>query len=53
MHRKLGLYVSMRIIATLVEPFKFIARITTMGEKKMIIYVPQDHHKVILKMYVC
>jgi hypothetical protein len=28
---------------------KFIARISTMGDKKVVIYVPQEYHKDILK----
>jgi hypothetical protein len=27
---------------------KFIARISTMGDKKVIIYIPQEHHKEVL-----
>ena len=27
---------------------KFIARISTMGDKKVVIYVPQEYHKEIL-----
>lgn len=27
---------------------KFIARISTMGDKKLIIYIPQEHHKEVL-----
>lgn len=50
-HEKLRLYVSMKANAMLAEPFKFIGKITTMGEKKMIIYVPLDHHKEILKRW--
>jgi hypothetical protein len=41
----------MKANVLLAEPFKFIAKITTMGEKKMIIYVPLDHHKEILKRW--
>jgi len=28
---------------------KFIGRISTMGDKKVVIYVPQEYHKDILK----
>ena len=31
------------------EPVKFIGRITTMGEKKVIIYVPQEYHSKVIK----
>jgi hypothetical protein len=41
----------MKANVILTEPFKFIAKITTMGEKKMIIYVPLNHHKEILKRW--
>ena len=30
---------------------KFIARISTMGDKKVVIYVPQEHHEEILKNF--
>lgn len=30
---------------------KFIGRISTMGEKKVVIYVPQDYHQEILKNF--
>ena len=32
----------------LAKSMKFIARISTMGDKKVVIYVPQEHHKEIL-----
>jgi hypothetical protein len=39
-------YISMKGNTTLelAEPIKFIGRITTMGEKKVIVYVPQEFH---------
>ena len=30
---------------------KFIARISTMGDKKVVIYVPQEYHKEILQNF--
>lgn len=33
----------------LAEAIKFIGRITTMGEKKVIIYVPQEFHSRVIK----
>ena len=30
---------------------KFIAKITTMGEKKVIIYIPQEHHSKVLENF--
>ena len=51
MLRRVRLYVSMKANVMLAEPFKFIAKITTMGEKKMVIYVPLDHHKEIIKRW--
>ncbi len=30
---------------------KFIGKITTMGKKKVVIYVPQQNHKEILKYF--
>ena len=33
----------------LAKSMKFIARISTMGDKKVVIYVPQEYHKDILK----
>ena len=30
---------------------KFIGRISTMGEKKVVIYVPREHHKELLDNY--
>jgi hypothetical protein len=41
----------MKANVVLAEPFKFIAKITTMGETKMIIYAPMNHHKEILKRW--
>jgi hypothetical protein len=38
--------------ASLVLPvIKFIGRLSTMGEKKVVIYVPQEHHKEVLKNF--
>ena len=41
----------MRLISNtlLAKSMKFIARISTMGDKKVVIYVPQEYHKDILK----
>jgi hypothetical protein len=36
---------------TLLPQFKFIGKITSMGEKKVIIYVPLEHHKEVLKYF--
>jgi hypothetical protein len=33
----------------LAEPIKFIGKITTMGERKVIIYVPQEFHSKVIK----
>ena len=33
----------------LAKSMKFIARISTMGDKKVVIYVPQEYHTDILK----
>lgn len=33
----------------LVRSMKFIGRISTMGEKKLVIYVPREYHKELLK----
>jgi hypothetical protein len=30
---------------------KFIGRLSTMGEKKVVIYIPQDYHKDMLKSF--
>jgi hypothetical protein len=30
---------------------KFIARISTMGDKKVVIYVPQEYHEEILQNF--
>ena len=35
----------------LAEPIKFIGRITTMGGKKVIVYVPQEFHTPIIKSF--
>ena len=32
----------------LAKSMKFIARISTMGDKKVVIYAPQEYHKEIL-----
>jgi hypothetical protein len=31
------------------KSFKFIGRISTMGETKMVIYVPREYHKEVMK----
>jgi hypothetical protein len=36
---------------TLMPQLKFIARVTSMGKDKVIIYVPKDFHKDILKNF--
>jgi len=41
----------MRANMLLAEPLKFIARASTMGEKKLVIYVPQEFHKDIMKRW--
>jgi hypothetical protein len=33
------------------EPVKFIGKITTMGEKKVIIYVPQEFQSKVIKAF--
>ncbi len=33
------------------KSMKFIARISTMGDKKVVIYVPQEYHKEILQNF--
>jgi hypothetical protein len=30
---------------------KFIARLSTMGEKKLVIYIPEKYHKDMLRLY--
>lgn len=35
----------------LAEPIKFIGRITTMGGKKVIVYVPQEFHTQVIKNF--
>jgi hypothetical protein len=35
----------------LTEPVKFIGKITTMGEKKVIIYVPYEFHSKVVKNF--
>jgi hypothetical protein len=35
----------------LAEPIKFIGRITTMGDRKVIIYIPQYFHSQIKKSF--
>jgi hypothetical protein len=35
----------------LAEPIKFIGRITTMGDRKVIIYIPQDFHSQVKKSF--
>ena len=35
----------------LAKSMKFIARISTMGDKKVVIYVPQEYHKEILENF--
>ena len=34
------------------KSFKFIGRISTMGETKMVIYVPREYHKEMLKEFM-
>jgi hypothetical protein len=38
-------------INTILTHLKFIGKITTMGEKKVIIYVPMSHHKEVLRNF--
>ena len=33
------------------QPLKFIARLSTMGKKKVVIYVPERYHAQILKKF--
>jgi hypothetical protein len=35
----------------LAEPVKFIGKITTMGEKKVIVYIPQEFHHQVTKSF--
>jgi hypothetical protein len=42
-------YISTNTI--LAKSMKFIARISTMGDKKVVIYVPQEYHKEILQNF--
>jgi hypothetical protein len=35
----------------LTQPLKFVARTSTMGEKKLVIYVPIEYHQEILKRW--
>jgi hypothetical protein len=44
-------YISMKGNTTLelAEPIKFIGRITTMGNKKVIVYIPQEFHDQVIK----
>ncbi len=37
------------MLGLVTEPIKFIGKITTMGEKKVIIYVPQEFHSKVMK----
>ena len=39
------------ILCTAAKSMKFIARISTMGNKKVVIYVPQEYHKEILQNF--
>jgi hypothetical protein len=41
-------YISNTVLA---KSMKFIARISTMGDKKVVIYVPQEYHKEILQNF--
>ena len=38
-------------VNTVLTQFKFIGKITTMGEKKVIIYVPMSYHKDVLRNF--
>jgi hypothetical protein len=44
------LYASILVNNILVQ-IKFIGKITTMGDKKVIIYVPMPYHKDVLKNF--
>jgi hypothetical protein len=35
----------------LAEPIKFIGRITTMGNRKVIVYIPQEFHHQVTKSF--
>jgi hypothetical protein len=37
--------------ATVMPVVKFIARLSTMGQKKLVIYVPLEYHKELLKNF--
>jgi hypothetical protein len=36
---------------TLVTSFKFFGRVSTMGSKKVVIYIPEAFHKDVLKNF--
>jgi len=38
-------------VNTILTQLKFIGKITTMGDKKVIIYVPMSHHKEVLRNF--
>ena len=42
---------SMKNSPLVLPVIKFIARISTMGSKKVVIYIPQDYHKEVLKNF--
>jgi hypothetical protein len=44
------LYMSIPV-NTILTQLKFIGKITTMGEKKVIIYVPMSYHKDVLRNF--
>ena len=48
MYRDIGEYIFNTLLA---KSMKFIARISTMGDKKVVIYVPQEYHKDILQNF--
>jgi hypothetical protein len=33
------------------KPLKFIGRVSTMGARKVVIYIPQQHHEEALKRF--
>jgi|SoiMethySBSTD1v2_1073268.scaffolds.fasta_scaffold706197_2 hypothetical protein len=35
----------------LAKSMKFIARISTMGDKKVVVYIPQEYHKEVLQNF--
>jgi hypothetical protein len=47
----MGMVFFLLLNTTLIPQMKFIARVTSMGRDKVIIYVPKDFHKDILKNF--